>query len=334
MRERAISMVKGIGLYSGGLDSVLAIKLLLDQGCGVECIAFETPFFKPRAFDWPQVLELEHRFPVITNVDITNDFFAMLISPRYGYGKNMNPCIDCKILMLSEARKTMHEKGADFVFTGEVLGQRPMSQRRDTLDLIEKRSGLEGRLLRPLSAKLLRKTIPEERGLLDREKLLDISGRSRKRQLEMAKLMNWQDFPSPGGGCLLTDPCFARRLSSLLNKSIFRPDMIKWLKTGRHFDLAEHTWVIVGRDKRENNMLQEMAGIDEIIIRTVSVPGPVTVIIGEATQEIIDLAAAITVSYSDVKVGEESYICVVSADYRQERVAKSVSREAFTMYRI
>ncbi|MGA1863502.1 MAG: tRNA 4-thiouridine(8) synthase ThiI, partial [bacterium] len=231
----------------------------------------------------------------------TRKFVKILASPKYGYGKNLNPCIDCRILMLREAKSYMEKIGADFVFTGEVLGQRPMSQRRDLLRISEKESGLEGVLLRPLSAKLLNPTKVEDAGLIDREKLLDLKGRSRKRQIDMAKDLNWNDFPTPGGGCLLTDKAFANKLKPFLEKGITDPDILKWLRIGRHFILPCGTRIVVGRNHIENTAILDMAGKNDTLIKTVTVPGPVAIILGQPSEETQRLAASLMAGYSDFK---------------------------------
>ena len=297
-------IVKGVGLYSGGLDSMLAIKLILDQGIHVAALVCRSPFFgENTVHDIPFWEGYEHlRFH---DLDITDRFLKMLSKPKYGYGKNLNPCIDCKILMLREAKSFMKKTDADFVFTGEVLGQRPMSQRRDTLRLVEKEFGLEGRLLRPLSAKLLPATLPEISGLIDRERLLDLSGRSRKRQIEMARRLNLDQYPTPGGGCLLTDAGYSNRLRSFLKKGIKRPDILKWLRIGRHFDMPCGSRLIVGRNHIENTSILSMAQPEEILIKTTIIPGPVAVILGCPSDETKRLAAMIMAGYSDYKTGEE-----------------------------
>ncbi|MBU2053859.1 MAG: tRNA 4-thiouridine(8) synthase ThiI, partial [Proteobacteria bacterium] len=203
--------VKGIALFSGGLDSTLAVKVISDQGIEVRGITFETPFFgaaKARAAAAGIGLPLQV-------LDITEEHLKMLRAPRYGYGKNMNPCIDCHTLMLKIAGRKMEEEGADFVFTGEVLGERPMSQGKQSLQVVAKNAGYPDRILRPLSAKLLPETEPEREGKVDRSRLCDLQGRGRKRQMEMAAHYRIASYPAPAGGCLLTDPIFSRRLRDL-----------------------------------------------------------------------------------------------------------------------
>ncbi|HOO90034.1 MAG TPA: tRNA 4-thiouridine(8) synthase ThiI, partial [Syntrophales bacterium] len=205
--------VRGIALISGGLDSILAVKVVQEQGIEVQGVAFETPFFSAhRAVEACRNINLP-----LSVVDFTQDHLAMLKAPRYGYGKNMNPCIDCHILMLKKAGEMMEAQGADFVFTGEVMGQRPMSQGKQSLHVVAKRSGYQDYIVRPLSARLLPETKPEIEGKIDRLKLLDIQGRGRKRQMEMAVRYNIDHYATPAGGCLLTEPGFAKRLRDLFD---------------------------------------------------------------------------------------------------------------------
>jgi tRNA-uridine 2-sulfurtransferase len=200
--------IKAISLISGGLDSTLATKVVMDLGVDVLAANFVSPFCQCSRKDGcrheARFVSEQLNIP-LRIVNATDDFLEMLKKPKHGYGSNMNPCIDCRILMLKKSKELMDEVGASFLITGEVLGQRPMSQRRDAMRTIEKEAGVTGLVLRPLSAKLLEPTIPEEKGWVDREKLLDISGRSRKPQMKMAEDFNIKDYPCPAGGCLLTD---------------------------------------------------------------------------------------------------------------------------------
>ncbi|MGB6371043.1 MAG: tRNA 4-thiouridine(8) synthase ThiI, partial [Atribacterota bacterium] len=209
--------IKAVALFSGGLDSILAVKLIQEQGIEVRGVNFKTPFFV-----------LDKTFAAIKNldinleiIDITEELLKILKKPKYGFGKNMNPCIDCHALMFKKAGEYMNKIGASFILSGEVLGERPMSQNRNSLSIIERESGFEGKILRPLSALLLMETIPEKGGLVDRNKLLDISGRSRKRQMKLADEMGIKDYPSPAGGCKLTEPAFSKRLRDLFTQESF-----------------------------------------------------------------------------------------------------------------
>jgi tRNA U34 2-thiouridine synthase MnmA/TrmU len=308
---------KGIAMISGGLDSTLALALVRRQGIAVKAITFytglcitETQRRKggrpdgtvPRNEALRAAADLEVD---IEYVDISGPgYLDMLVHPRYGYGANANPCVDCRIFMMRKAKEIMEAEGADFVFTGEVLGQRPKSQRRDTLRTIERESGLEGRLLRPLSAKLLPPTIPEREGIVDRERLEAISGRSRQRQLELARELGVSDFPQPAGGCCyLTDESFARKFFDVLDareqageeRRLAQEDVIL-LSTGRHFRLSPRAKLIVGRSEVENALLEHhLPGRARLEAK--GVLGPVALVEGEPTWEERVLAAAIVARY-------------------------------------
>ncbi len=288
--------VTAIGLLSGGLDGILAVKVVQEQGIYVEGVTFETPFFSAEK---ARVAARNIDLP-LTVVDITTEHLVMLRNPRYGYGKNMNPCIDCHALMLQMAGRRMEETGADFIFTGEVLGQRPMSQTKQSLHIVAKNSGFEGYILRPLSARLLPETIPEREGKVDRSQLLDIQGRSRKRQLEMAQHYNITNYSTPAGGCLLTDPMFSKRLRDLFDH---QPDAavrdIGLLKHGRHMRLNDTVKIIVGRHKGDNLAIQDLVREQDIIVKMKDYPGPVVLIPNGCDEETLFTAASICALYSD-----------------------------------
>ncbi len=257
-------------LVSGGLDSVLAAKLLMHCGINVLGITFHTPFFGgDKARRSAELAGIDCR-----EADITAPHLEMLQAPRYGYGRNMNPCIDCHILMVAEAYARMESWGADFLATGEVLGERPMSQNRAALDLVAKRSGAEGYLLRPLSAKLLEPTIHERMGLVPREALLDISGRGRRRQMELAARWGIHEYQTPAGGCILTDKIFSQRLRDLMEMATsFAEGDIELLKKGRHFKSGA-VKIVVGRNSRENECLERLAGPGDTLMWERAHPGP------------------------------------------------------------
>jgi len=297
--------ITGISLLSGGLDSILAAKIILEQGIKVLGIAFETPFFNAqKAKKATDLIGI----PLIA-IDFTDEHLAMLRAPRYGYGKNMNPCIDCHALMLKKAGEKMEELGADFLFTGEVLGQRPMSQTRQSLHIVSKLSGYEGHILRPMSARLLTETIPEQEGKVDRELLLDIEGRSRKRQIAMAAEYGITEYSSPAGGCLLTDPAFSRRLKDLFH---YHPDFkvrdIELLKAGRHLRLDEETKIIVGRNEKDNDAIESLVEDSDIVITMRNFPGPVTLIPFGCDEEKLHKAASICAMYSDAPDNEKATV--------------------------
>ena len=295
---------KAIALLSGGLDSTLAVKLILDQGIEVEALNFVTPFCTCNRRGGCEAQHVGDRFDIpVKVIGLVEEFFQMVRKPRYGYGSGMNPCLDCRILMFSRARERMEEMDAAFVFTGEVLGERPMSQRREAMRLIERESGLDGRLLRPLSARLLPPTIPEKEGLVDRDKLLAIGGRFRKPQMALAEQYHINDYPCPAGGCRLTDPGFARRMRDLVrHKENFDLNDVNLLKVGRHFRLSPEVKAVVGRNEEENRRILALAREGDILFEVQDWGSPVTLLRGQTSEREIHLAAAITVRYSDAPV--------------------------------
>ena len=246
---------KGLSLMSGGLDSQLAIRVLQDAGAEVEAVCFSTPFFDITAAK-TAADALGVKLHII---DFTDDEISLIENPPHGFGGAMNPCIDCHALMIKRAGELMTKLGYDFVATGEVQGQRPMSQNKQSLGIVEKCSGLKGRLVRPMSAKLLEPTIPEQEGKLDREKLLDISGRGRERQIALAAEFGIVDYPSPAGGCKLTEEGFCRKLKDLKDhEGLANRKLVELLLVGRRFRLPDGSSVILGRDKDENEVLKEL----------------------------------------------------------------------------
>ncbi len=272
-----------LGLFSGGLDSILACRVVAAQGIRVRGIKFVTPFFDRELLQNPESYQEEmlSRFGVeVELIDISGGYLRLLEAPRYGFGKNFNPCVDCKIFMLRKAREIMAQFGADFILTGEVLGQRPMSQRRDTLRIIERDSGCEELLLRPLCAQLMKPTLAEINGWVDREQLLRISGRGRKEQVALAAKFGIKDYPSPAGGCMLTDPNLATRIKQYYH-GLFSfsheqtaVDDIWLLVFGRQFRLREDIWFVLGRDQRENEQLEQLRQPGDWLFRMTSRPGP------------------------------------------------------------
>lgn len=289
---------KALMLLSGGLDSTLATKILLDQGIDVEAVNFTTPFC---LCDKCALNKVGKKFGIkIHRLFAGQDYLDMVADPPHGYGSQMNPCIDCRIYMFKIAKEIAKKIGADFIATGEVLGERPFSQRREAMFLIEREAGLKGKVLRPLSAKLLPESEAEEKGLVDREKLFAISGRRRLPQMELAKKLDINDYPCPAGGCLLTDPKFAGKLRDFLrfNKKLTFKD-IGLLKLGRHFRIGENK-IIVGRNKTENERLLFIAKRDDIpYFEVIGYKGPITLLKGKQNKEVIKKTAAITVRYSD-----------------------------------
>jgi len=294
-------MVRALGLLSGGLDSILAACVLRQQGIEVTGIAFQAPFFgAERARRATEHLGI----PLIVK-DITQEHLAMMRKPKYGFGSNMNPCIDCHTLMVRTACGIMREGGFDFVFTGEVLNERPMSQNRRALGIVERESGCGGYLLRPLSAKLLEETLPEREGKVMRDKLLDLCGRSRKPQMALAKAYGITDYPTPAGGCLLTDPGFSRRLRDLRDhEGLDEVRNIHLLKIGRHFRLPSGRKVIVGRNEVENKKLEDLAYAGDALLDPRRIPGPTVILPGGGSDTDLMEAARACARYSDAGRGE------------------------------
>lgn len=266
--------IKALALVSGGLDSSLAVKLIQEQGIEIEGVSFTSPFFGPENAK-KAAEELEIRLHIL---NITSEILEIVKSPRYGYGKNMNPCIDCHILMAKKAKKLIEEVKASFIISGEVLGQRPKSQNKQALELVAKRSETQGILLRPLSARLLLPTEAEEKGLVDREKLLALSGKSRKPQLELARKYNLKEYGTPAGGCLLTDSIFSKRLKDLLEHNEYTLDNILLLKLGRHFRSSAGLKIVIGRNKEENKRLKSLAKEGDTSFNVIGHKGPLAIV--------------------------------------------------------
>ena len=291
---------KGLSLMSGGLDSQLAIRVLQRAGAEVEAVCFSTPFFDISAAKTAaDALGVKLHI-----VDFTDDEISLLENPPHGFGGAMNPCIDCHALMIKRAGELMTKLGFDFVATGEVQGQRPMSQNRQSLGIVEKCSGLKGRLVRPMSAKLLEPTIPEQEGKIDREKLLDISGRGRERQIALAAEFGIVDYPSPAGGCKLTEEGFCRKLKDLKDhEGLANRKLVEFLLVGRRFRLPGGSSVILGRDKAENEKLRVVSCELKVegcwvAIAPVNVPGPTAVVPDLKSEDDLALAKELVCAYS------------------------------------
>lgn len=238
-------------------------------------------------------------------INAAKDFLEVLKRPEHGYGANMNPCIDCRILFFKKSKELMEETGASFIITGEVLGQRPMSQFRRQMDLIEKEAGLEGLVVRPLSAKLLPPTVPEKMGWISRERMLDIAGRSRKPQIALAKDLGIKDYPCAAGGCLLTDPEFAKKIRDLIDHGELDMSNINLLKVGRYLRLSESALLVVGRNESENEALSLMAKDGDFLFGPANIKGPVAVGRGAFSPDLLKVACRIVTRYSDRDDGEQ-----------------------------
>ena len=324
--------MKAIALLSGGLDSTIAARVMMEQGVELEALNFMTVFCtctNRGATCLASQKAVETLGIPLKVFNVSEEYLGVVKHPQHGYGRNMNPCIDCRIFMLKKAKAYMEESGAVFIVTGEVLGQRPMSQRKDAMHLIEKEAGLEGLILRPLSAKVLPTTIPEKEGWVDRERLLNISGRSRKPQIELADHYGIHDYPCPAGGCLLTDPGFAKRMKDLM---VYDPQFslndVHLLKMGRHFRFSNGVKLVVGRNEEENQKIQTFAQGEDILLKVSSFPGPLSLLRGKLNEGDIEKAAAITVHYGKGKdLGKiEVTYKGVDEDHHQSLSVSTISR--------
>jgi len=297
--------MKAIILLSGGLDSTLAAELMSRENLELLAVNFKTPFcLCDRHSSGPGCASNARRVASALGIPLevinaTGEFLEILKDPPHGYGANANPCIDCRILFFRKSRELMEKTGASFIITGEVLGQRPMSQFRHHMDLIEREAGLAGLVVRPLSAKLLDQTIPERNGWISRERMLDIAGRSRRPQMTLARDLGINDYPCAAGGCLLTDPEFARRIRDLIAHGELDMQSISLLKAGRYFRLAPGAILVVGRNEGENGMLVSLAKDGDHVFRPAAINGPTAVGKGNYSGELIDLACRIVSRYSD-----------------------------------
>jgi tRNA U34 2-thiouridine synthase MnmA/TrmU len=317
---------KAVALFSGGLDSTLAIKLVLEQGVEIIGLHFVTPFCTcDKKGCSSSTIKIAQQLDIkVKTISLTDEYFEIVKNPKFGYGSNLNPCIDCRILILKKAKVFMEEIGASFLVTGEVLNQRPMSQRRNTLKLIEKEAGVEGLVLRPLSAKVLEPTIPELEGVVDRNKFLDIVGRSRKVQLSLAREYKIEEYGCPSGGCLLTDPIFSKKMKDLIeHKPNFSLTDVNLLKVGRHFRINDNAKLVVGRNEKENNFLLNIAQPTDPIFLVVNTNGPVGLGKGEFSEEDLYLCSKIVARYSD-KISDSIKIKVSKNGYNKEYICDEI----------
>jgi tRNA-specific 2-thiouridylase len=298
---------KAVGLFSGGLDSILATKLVTEQGVTVVALHYRLPFGVPGSEPTDEKLSKMASLvgASLMILDADDSYVQLVKSPQFGHVKQLAPCIDCVVHMLAKAKDLAKEIKADFVFTGEVVGQRAICQNKRSLKQIEKAAALEGRLLRPLSAKLLEPTIPELTGLVRRERLLDLKGRSRRRQIRLAHEFGIFDYPIPGTGCLLLDKNFAARARDAVQQEQLTLPEIELLKYGRHFRLDSGAKVVVGRNEAENKRLEELARADDVLCRPAEVMGPVAILRSrKKTKKDTEIAARICARYSDAPAGK------------------------------
>ncbi len=324
---------KAVALLSGGLDSHLAVRMMKEQGIEVEAVAIKTPFcdFDCGKGCGHRVLEVASELDIkLKTVYLGKEYLNMLKNPKHGYGSGMNPCIDCRMMMYDEAKKHMDEIGADFIITGEVLHQRPMSQNSNALSIIEKGTEMEGKVLRPLSARLLPLTNPENNGLINRSMLGAIRGRSRKGQLDLADKYGIANPPNSAGGCLLTDPQFSKRVRDLFKFSIQEPSIndVELLKIGRHFRLNSFSKLIVGRNHAENEMIKSLCNDTDYLVQPMTVPGPTSILRLNVNPDLrkhknlLELSIQITLRYSDT---EAEYKYEVSVANRRQKLVRKIS---------
>ncbi|OGD47039.1 hypothetical protein A3K69_01660 [Candidatus Bathyarchaeota archaeon RBG_16_57_9] len=322
---------KALALISGGLDSTLAVKMVKEMGLEVEAVHFTTPFCqcdKCSVDSTAESLNLK-----VHHVFLGEEFLSVVADPPHGYGSHMNVCIDCRILMLRKAKRLAEEIGASFFVTGEVLGQRPMSQHSSAMRLIEREAGVEELVLRPLSGRVMEKTRMEKEGIVDRGKLQGISGRRRRPQMDLAEKLGVYDYPCPSGGCLLTDPEFAARLRDYLdNEGIPSMETLHLLKLGRHFRVGS-TRVVVGRNEMENNVLDGFARRGGTRLEVEVIPGPITLVMG-GDDDAIGVAAALCVRYSDTPRGEPAWVKVTFGESEMRVQSKAIDDEALKPLRI
>jgi len=303
--------IRAVSLLSGGLDSVLATRVLLEQGIHVTALHIRTSLSYVDRARMLGEIPPDEQLPVesaaaglgveLELIDAFDEYLPLVLEPRYGYGSGVNPCVDCRIFLLRKAKQWMEDHGYHFVFTGEVVGQRPKSQMRPTLRTVERESGLQGYLLRPLSAKLLEPTIPELKGWVDRERLHGMSGRGRKAQIALAKAFGITNYAQPSGGCCyLIDKTYSRRLRDVLahgEASLLDLTQAQFLAVGRHFRLPDGAKVIVGRNERENNFVEQHV-VQGVWLRAADYVGPTALVLGDPSPEALQLASRIVASYS------------------------------------
>ena len=329
---------KVVALLSGGLDSQLAVRMMQEQGFEVSAVAIKTPFCD---FDCGRGCGFEIRERAddlnvnLKTVYLGDEYIEMLKHPKYGIGAGFNPCIDCRAMMFNAAKKHMDEIGAEFIISGEVLGQRPMSQHGPALRTIEKESGLVGKIVRPLSAALLPETDPEKNGLIKRENLGMIKGRTRRAQLDMAKKYGIENPPNAGGGCLLTDPTFGLRAKDLFaHTETPTINDIDLLKIGRHFRLDEQTKFVVGRNKDENEMIKAIALPGDILFHARDHMGPVSILRGKNVDAYVKFASSITLRYSDAPRGEQVSVIINKDNIQKEIITQHAEEESYIKFRI
>lgn len=331
-----MTKIKALALFSGGLDSILACKLMEQQGVEVEALHFVTAFFGHGKDRDSYRQEVWRRYGIrLSVIDVGDSFIDVLRNPPHGYGRYFNPCIDCKILLLNRAKEELPLRGASFLVSGEVLGQRPMSQRRDTMRIVERDSSVTGILLRPLSALRLSPTRVEEDGRVDRNRLLGITGRSRKEQIALAQTLGISDYPSPAGGCILTDPALSRRIKDLFGLiPVVKENDCLLMQVGRHFVLPEEGWLVVGRNEAENEEIRGLWEANDRLLNVIDGPGPTGLLRGAASSLNYPLAASIVAAYSRVRARAEVQVLIRAGESTQAIAVAPAGPEVLNMHRL
>jgi len=325
--------MKAIALFSGGLDSTLAMKLIIDQGIDVIAVNISTGFGSTKdRYEHMQSM-CQQVGAELKIINIENEYLQdVLFSPKHGYGKNFNPCIDCHAKMFAVAKRIMEEEGASFLISGEVMGQRPMSQNKEALQTVLNDGNVDGLLLRPMSAKALKPTIAEEKGWVDREKLEGITGRGRERQLALVKEIGLEDFESPGGGCLLTDENFGKKMFDYIaNENDFEVVDIPVMKFGRHLRLSDGAKLVVGRNKEENGYLEAINNDKYFHLKTIGIPGPHGLLSKKASEADKILAASIMLTYTKADP-KDTY--TIAFDEIEQSASSLASREEANKFNI
>jgi tRNA-uridine 2-sulfurtransferase len=331
---------KAVALLSGGLDSNLAVRMMLEQGIDIEAVAIKTPFcdFDCGKGCGQRVKEVADELGIkLKTVYFGEEYLRMLKNPKYGYGSCMNPCIDCRGMMYNAAKEHMKKTNADFVITGEVLFQRPMSQNNRALHIIEKETDMECKVLRPLSAKHLPPTDAEKIGLINRENMGDIKGRSRKGQLMLAKHFGISEPPNAAGGCLLTDPSFSMRVKDILDHCDDIPTLndIELLKVGRHFRITHDAKFIVGRNKDENEVIKALVTDGDIIIEVKDHVGPICILrCKNYDYSLVIKCAAIAARYSDAPRHDHCEVSITVDGDKNEVIVTPADIGTIEMMRI
>jgi tRNA U34 2-thiouridine synthase MnmA/TrmU len=335
--EEIIINKKAVMLLSGGLDSSVALKMVLDQGIEVTAVNFRSPFCccNRKNGCGNEALRLSKELGIpLKMISVDREYIEMIRNPRHGYGKRMNPCLDCRIFMHTKAAEYMESISATFLVTGEVLGQRPMSQRRDAMNVIDRETGLKGKILRPLSAQVLEPTLPEQQGIVDRNRLLAITGRGRKKQMELAEAFSISDYPCPAGGCLLTDANFAVKLKDLFDhQETFEMAEIRLLRTGRHLRIATDLKAIIGRNEQENSRIESLAKTCYPLFIPRDFTGPIGAAAGTMDERARDVIPRILLRYGRT-AGPGTVVLRMNGSEEVLTAAEPLTEEELERYRI